>query len=75
MVLKTAWSKVLKTDTRTALVSVSVGLIYQLVGIGTFLAGSGLLLAVLIGHRRLLLMFGIGCPLQKLRFCWWAWVS
>lgn len=45
---------------RAAEVSVSVGLIYQLVGIGTLLAGSGLLLAVLTGHRRLLRNLGIG---------------
>ena len=45
---------------RAAEVSVSVGLIYQLVGIGTLLAGSGLLLAVLTGHKRLLRNLGIG---------------
>lgn len=39
---------------------VSVGCIYQLVGIGAFLAGCGVLFAVLGGHRRLLRTFGIG---------------
>jgi hypothetical protein len=40
--------------------AVSVGFIYQLVGLGAFLTGCGVLFAVLGGHKRLLRTFGIG---------------